>query len=173
MKRVEQSFRTGELTRKVVVRPTADGGEPAFDGVPGPAFSASHDAAGRTILRLADGSAVRGAVVKDGAKVWVSYEGRTWCFEATAGAAKSRAMKDGVGEIRAPMTGKIVEVLVAAGTVVAAGAHLLTLEAMKMEHRLTAPGRARVAAISANLGAQVADGDVLVVLEAAPAETAS
>lgn len=168
MNRVEQVFGIGEQSKKIVVRPVDEGLEFSLDGVPGEAFSASYDSAGRMILRTADGTTIRGAAKKDGAKVWVSYEGRTWCFDATAGAQKPRAMKDGVGEIRAPMTGKIVESPVAVGAVVEAGAHLLTLEAMKMEHRLTAPGRARVARISASVGAQVSDGDVLVVLEAAP-----
>ena len=41
------------------------------------------------------------------------------------------------------MSGNIVAVLVAAGDVVAKGAPLLILEAMKMEHTISAPQRGR------------------------------
>jgi 3-methylcrotonyl-CoA carboxylase alpha subunit len=47
------------------------------------------------------------------------------------------------------------------------GQALLTLEAMKMEHGLTAPFDGTVDELSAELGAQVAEGTVLVKLSAA------
>jgi acetyl/propionyl-CoA carboxylase alpha subunit len=131
-------------------------------------FTVEHDAAGRLVLRLADGATVRGAAVRDGRKLWVSYGGRSWCFTAAEGPTKERGGKDGLGPVRAPMTGKIVEVVVRDGDVVEAGAALLTLEAMKMEHRLTAPAKARVASVAAVAGRQASDGDVLLVLEPAP-----
>ncbi|NKY39754.1 acetyl-CoA carboxylase biotin carboxyl carrier protein subunit, partial [Cellulomonas septica] len=42
-------------------------------------------------------------------------------------------------EVRAPMPGVVVAVDVATGDEVVAGQPLLTIEAMKMEHRLAAP----------------------------------
>ncbi len=48
------------------------------------------------------------------------------------------------GSLYAPMPGKVLEVLVAAGDEVEAGAALLKLEAMKMEHTVLAPRAGRV-----------------------------
>ena len=73
----------------------------------------------------------------------------------------------GDGAIRAPMPGKVTGVSVKAGDTVTKGQALLTLEAMKMEHGLTAPFDGVVAELAAELGAQVSEGTVLVKLDAA------
>ena len=69
------------------------------------------------------------------------------------------------GAVLAPMSGKVLRVLVALGEPVAAGAPLLVLEAMKMENEVRAPRPGRVAALPAAAGATVRGGEVLVVLE--------
>ena len=69
------------------------------------------------------------------------------------------------GEIEAPMPGKITAVDVSQGDKVAKGQRLLTLEAMKMEHALTAPFDGTVAELSATAGAQVTEGTLLVRVE--------
>ena len=51
------------------------------------------------------------------------------------------------------------------GEKVAKGQRLLTLEAMKMEHALTAPFDGTVAELNAKAGAQVTEGTVLVKLD--------
>src|SRR3546814_19919029 len=53
------------------------------------------------------------------------------------------------------MPGKIIAVDVSPGDSVTKGQRLLTLEAMKMEHTLTAPFDGLVAALNASPGAQV------------------
>ena len=53
------------------------------------------------------------------------------------------------------MPGKIIAVEVAKGDVVTKGQKLLTLEAMKMEHTLTAPFDGVVAELNAATGDQV------------------
>jgi len=73
----------------------------------------------------------------------------------------------GDGAIRAPMPGKVTGVSVKAGDKVTKGQALLTLEAMKMEHGLTAPFDGTVDELAAELGAQVSEGTVLVKLSAA------
>src|SRR4029453_9962868 len=62
------------------------------------------------------------------------------------------------GDIEAPMPGKVTAVEVAAGDKVTKGQRLLTLEAMKMEHSLTAPFDGVVVELSAAAGAQVSEG---------------
>ena len=54
------------------------------------------------------------------------------------------------GAILAPMPGRIIAVEVAAGDTVAKGQKLVTLEAMKMEHSLTAPFDGTVAELNAS-----------------------
>ena len=69
------------------------------------------------------------------------------------------------GEIEAPMPGKVTAVEVSQGEKVTKGQRLLTLEAMKMEHALTAPFDGTVAELRAKKGAQVSEGTVLARVE--------
>ncbi|MFM5924221.1 MAG: biotin/lipoyl-containing protein, partial [Novosphingobium sp.] len=71
------------------------------------------------------------------------------------------------GDILSPMPGKIIAVEVCAGDTVTKGQKLLTLEAMKMEHTLTAPFDGTVAELSATPGAQVQVEALLARIEAA------
>ncbi|MCW1382430.1 acetyl/propionyl/methylcrotonyl-CoA carboxylase subunit alpha [Novosphingobium sp. KCTC 2891] len=59
------------------------------------------------------------------------------------------------GAIRAPMPGRVISVDVAAGQAVTKGQKLMVLEAMKMEHALTAPFDGTVAELTVAAGAQV------------------
>jgi 3-methylcrotonyl-CoA carboxylase alpha subunit len=70
------------------------------------------------------------------------------------------------GDILSPMPGRIIAVEVAAGQSVTKGQKLLTLEAMKMEHSLTAPFDGVVTVLNAAVGGQVSEGAVLAQIEA-------
>ncbi len=72
------------------------------------------------------------------------------------------------GTILSPMPGRILAVDVAAGDTVTKGQKLVTLEAMKMEHSLTAPFDGTVAELNAKTGAQVQVDALLVRIEATP-----
>jgi acetyl/propionyl-CoA carboxylase alpha subunit/acetyl-CoA carboxylase carboxyltransferase component len=72
---------------------------------------------------------------------------------------------DGALLLRAPLQGTVVSVDAAPGQVVAAGAPLVVLEAMKMEHVLEAPHAARVRRVDVAPGDTIYEGHVLVVLE--------
>ncbi|PTS87498.1 methylcrotonoyl-CoA carboxylase, partial [Sphingomonas sp. HMWF008] len=104
---------------------------------------------------------------KDGTLI-VTERGETYFFTSRpdAGTAAGAAAD---GAILSPMPGRIIAVAVAAGDSVAKGQKLVTLEAMKMEHSLTAPFDGTVAELSAVEGAQVSEGAVLVRLTAADA----
>lgn len=65
----------------------------------------------------------------------------------------------------APMPGKVVELRVAEGDSVTAGQVLLIMEAMKMEHTVTAPQDGTVAQVSVAAGDQV-DADALLIVVA-------
>lgn len=77
--------------------------------------------------------------------------------EAAAGA--------GAGLVLAPMPGLVKSVFVAAGDHVEKGARLAILEAMKMEHTLTAGRDGTVAEVLAKAGDQVEAGAALIVLD--------
>jgi 3-methylcrotonyl-CoA carboxylase alpha subunit len=70
------------------------------------------------------------------------------------------------GDILSPMPGRIIAVDVTAGQTVTKGQKLLTLEAMKMEHSLTAPFDGVVAELNAQVGAQVQVEALLARVEA-------
>jgi geranyl-CoA carboxylase alpha subunit len=67
-------------------------------------------------------------------------------------------------EVRAPMNGKVVSVLVAEGDTVEKGQRLVVVEAMKMQHELTAGAGGTVARVAVKTGDQVATRQVLVEL---------
>ena len=68
-------------------------------------------------------------------------------------------------ELRAPMPGLIVKVLVEVGAEVELGAPLVVMEAMKMENELRAAGAGVVASIEAREGQNVESGALLVRFE--------
>jgi 3-methylcrotonyl-CoA carboxylase alpha subunit len=76
-----------------------------------------------------------------------------------AGAADS----DGI--IKAPMHGRVLELLAQPGEAVAAGQRLAVIEAMKMEHTLRAPFAGLVTQVSVGIGAQVVEGAPIMVIE--------
>ena len=69
------------------------------------------------------------------------------------------------GGLTAPMPGKVVALLAQPGQKVDKGAPLLILEAMKMEHTITAPATGIVKAFCYAAGEQVSDGAALVEFE--------
>jgi propionyl-CoA carboxylase alpha chain len=76
------------------------------------------------------------------------------------------------GSLLAPMPGTVVRVLASTGDSVTAGAALVVLEAMKMEHTVAAPVDGVVGELHVSPGDQVETRQVLAVVEDA-AEAAS
>jgi acetyl-CoA/propionyl-CoA carboxylase biotin carboxyl carrier protein len=66
------------------------------------------------------------------------------------------------GDVVSPMPGAIISLPAAAGAAVVRGEVLVVVEAMKMEHALTAPHDGVVEAVPVRVGDQVAVGQVLV-----------
>jgi len=71
------------------------------------------------------------------------------------------------GGLVAPMPGRVIAVLVRNGERVTAGTALVVMEAMKMEHTITAPADGIVTDIHFEAGEQVRAGDELLTLEPA------
>ena len=118
---------------------------------------------------LLDGKRVEVALHGPGAEepapaMLVAESGSVWQltpWRAEGGGAGAA----GDGAILSPMPGKVIAVEVAAGDKVTKGQKLLTLEAMKMEHSLTAPFDGVVAELNASAGGQVQVEALLVRIE--------
>jgi geranyl-CoA carboxylase alpha subunit len=81
----------------------------------------------------------------------------------------SEAARGSDTELRAPMNGKVVAVLVAVGDKVARGQRLVVVEAMKMQHEMSAQAAGHVVRLAVKPGDQVATRQLLVELK--PAES--
>ncbi|HTH26906.1 MAG TPA: acetyl/propionyl/methylcrotonyl-CoA carboxylase subunit alpha [Sphingobium sp.] len=123
-----------------------------------PGFRVNAEAV-RTASFLLDGSPVDVRLEGMGSanpapSAFVTEQGQAWLLTPwrKAGGAGGAAA---TGAILAPMPGTVIAVLVAAGETVTKGQKLLTLEAMKMEHTLTAPFDGVVAELNATPGGLV------------------
>ncbi len=81
------------------------------------------------------------------------------------GAGASASDAGGRAEVKAPMPGKVVRVMVEQGARVEAGDGLVVVEAMKMQNEMKSPKSGTVAELRASPGATVNAGDVLAVIE--------
>ncbi|PZO90789.1 MAG: methylcrotonoyl-CoA carboxylase [Sphingomonas sanxanigenens] len=102
-------------------------------------------------------------IIKDD-RILVSDMGQSFLFVRTRSSGNA-AGSAADGAILSPMPGRIIAVDVAAGDTVAKGQKLVTIEAMKMEHSLTAPFDGTVAELNASVGGQVSEGSLLVRIE--------
>ncbi|WP_249123188.1 MULTISPECIES: acetyl/propionyl/methylcrotonyl-CoA carboxylase subunit alpha [unclassified Bradyrhizobium] len=110
---------------------------------------------------------IHAVVVVAGERRQVFFEGRSWPLALIDTLHVGGGGEDVEGGLRAPMPGKVVTLVAAVGATVDKGAPLLVLEAMKMEHTITAPRRGVVKGFRVAAGDQVSDGADLVDFEAA------
>jgi acetyl/propionyl-CoA carboxylase alpha subunit len=118
------------------------------------------------IAQLSERAAPRSVLLTDEDEIVVFEAGEAFVFASHPPTA-DEAGASADGQIRSPMPGKVTGLAVKAGDKVVKGQGLMTLEAMKMEHALTAPFDGTVEAVSVTLGAQVTEGAVLAKLVAA------
>ncbi|HVE72657.1 MAG TPA: acetyl-CoA carboxylase biotin carboxyl carrier protein subunit [Thermoanaerobaculia bacterium] len=102
--------------------------------------------------------------VIQGATVNFHFDGEIYFIEVEDKAARGRA-RHRDHSMEAPMPGLVLRILVSEGDVVAKGAPLLILEAMKMEHQIIAPREGTIAKINCKEGELVQPGVELVTLQ--------
>jgi biotin carboxyl carrier protein len=166
---MQRAYRFGSRHLAVTLQRTAAGRFAAI--VDGQAREVEAALLGPSTLQLAvDGLVHTVQVARVGDAYHVAIDGEVYVLQsALVGAlAGDHPAVLATPQIVAPMPGKVLQVLVQAGQQVAAGDGLLILEAMKMEHRVTAEAPATVQAVHVADGQMVDAGAVLVELEYAP-----
>ncbi|WP_217545647.1 acetyl/propionyl/methylcrotonyl-CoA carboxylase subunit alpha [Streptomyces sp. GbtcB6] len=105
---------------------------------------------------------------------WIGRDGDAWQVRDhdPVAASLSRTAHAGADSLTAPMPGTVTVVKVAVGDEVAAGQSLLVVEAMKMEHVISAPHAGTVAELDVKPGTTVAMDQVLAVITPHEEETA-
>ena len=104
---------------------------------------------------------------RDGAVVWLGRDGHSWALSELEGARRVGLDAADAGPVLAPMPGTVTAVEVDEGQQVTAGARLLVIEAMKMEHVLNAPIDGVVRELHVRPGGTVERDAVLAVVEPA------
>jgi 3-methylcrotonyl-CoA carboxylase alpha subunit len=105
-------------------------------------------------------------VFKADAEAYVVRRGRQTRVRIKDFARASAQAGTGDGLIKAPMHGRVLEVLAGIGEQVAAGQRLAVIEAMKMEHTLRAPFAGVVTEVPIAAGTQVVEGAEIMLIEA-------
>lgn len=112
-----------------------------------------------------DGRHWTAAVLQDGQQLTVLAEGVSETLTYLDPLSFEAGEEGGAGGLHAPMPGKVVAVRVQLGDSVKRGQPLMIVEAMKMEHTITAPIDGVIAAINANVGEQVDEKRALIAFE--------
>src|SRR5947209_2286500 len=117
---------------------------------------------------LLDGRSYDGRIEETAGPLVVVIDGYRFEVEVEDPRRRSRHSRSGAGEgvqtIAAPMPGKVVRVLVAAGDAVQAGQGLLVVEAMKMQNEMKAPRAGTVLTLTTREGATVTAGESLATI---------
>jgi len=112
-----------------------------------------------------DGLRLRATVVRHDLEMNIIVNGRNHALVVEGSALHAAEQEGGGGRLTAPMPGKIVAVMVVAGEKVEAGAPLVVLEAMKMEHTIKAPADGTVVSLPFVVGDMVNEGVELLSFE--------
>ena len=119
-----------------------------------------------TVHAVVDGRPMSARAVHDGDLAWWLCDGVELAVQDLRHVGTAAVTTAAAGELRAPMHGRITQVLVAPGARVQAGALLVAMEAMKMEHRIVAPYGGSVGALHVRVGEQVGARQLLIEMAA-------
>jgi 3-methylcrotonyl-CoA carboxylase alpha subunit len=121
---------------------------------------------GGVLVVTLDGLTRRYACALEGETLWLGRDGRAWGVREQAPLDAAASAEAGAGgPVLSPMPGTVTAVEVVDGQQVDAGTRLIVVEAMKMEHVLTAPVAGVVRDLRARAGDTVAKDAVLLVVD--------
>ncbi len=116
------------------------------------------------LIRIA-GQTSRFGLAREGTRVTLFENGAAWIAEFEDPLNAGGVAEPAGDEIRTPMPGLVRRMAAETGMHVKCGDVLIVIEAMKMEHVLTAPRDGVVASADVTEGAQVSEGALLLSLE--------
>jgi len=128
------------------------------------ATKAERDDDGKMSVEI-DGRCFSSTAIATGPDWTIFLGGQRWAFHLVDPLRHEAAERRPGGDLSAPMSGRVVAFFVTPGTNVAAGAPLMAMEAMKMEHVIKAPAAGRVVAFLHAPGDQVGEGAELLKFE--------
>jgi acetyl-CoA/propionyl-CoA carboxylase biotin carboxyl carrier protein len=126
--------------------------------------SASARWSGDDLVVTHNGTTRRYGRARDGAVLWLGFEGHTWALTEIERATAVESGGAHGGPLTSPMPGTVLAVRVSQGAHVVAGTPLLVVEAMKMEHTITAQVDGVVSELFVHAGQQVALDQPLAVV---------
>ena len=170
---------SGELAWPLRLKPLRSGDPAAID------CTVRQTAPGSFVVELAEGACVSVDLLREAApSYWLEVDGLRRRVYADGGADGVWQLQDGLHDWHferptastalgaqrafgpvAPMSGRIAEIAVCAGSTVERGDLLMTLEAMKMYHEIRAGAAGRVAELLVSTGQQVEARQALLRLE--------
>ena len=127
------------------------------------AFAGEMLADGAASIRL-DGRVFKARALREG-RDWHVFSGGEYRRLTLREALQGQDADTRAGSLAAPMPGKVIQVMSRPGETVKKGQPLLILEAMKMEHTITAPADGVVKEVHFAAGEQVLEGAELITLE--------
>lgn len=123
---------------------------------------------GGGVRLIVDGVAHDAFLAPRGQRQQLRFAGTTYDLEVARGRGAGAGGGAGSGAVEAPMTGTVLDVLVAVGDTVTAEQHVAVLSAMKMEHKLAANVAGVVREVRCRAGDLVDQGQLLVRVEPTP-----
>jgi 3-methylcrotonyl-CoA carboxylase alpha subunit len=119
---------------------------------------------GADLVADVDGRRARATVVMRNATLTILVGGSSHTLELVDRLSAANPAEAVPGSLASPMPGRVVNVLVKEGEKVKAGAPLVVIEAMKMEHTVTAPLDGTVTALHYAAGDMIDEGVELLVI---------
>jgi acetyl-CoA/propionyl-CoA carboxylase biotin carboxyl carrier protein len=120
---------------------------------------------GRVLVTLA-GRTSTWHTAADAGQVWVGADGAAWVLHEQPRSLRADDAHAHDGDVTSPMPGSVIAVHTGEGESVTKGQPLVVVEAMKMEHTLTAPLDGTVEQLLVRVGQQVKVDELLVTVTA-------
>jgi len=115
--------------------------------------------------KVFEGDALTASAIRTARGIAVMRGGHTYNLAERDVLAHAEEHEGESDAVRAPMPGKVIQLLVKKGDSVKRGHAIAVLEAMKMEHTLAAPADVTIESVSVGQGDQVVEGAVIAKLK--------
>ena len=165
---MKYQVRIGDRQHWVDVEPEGSGWRVSVDG--SAAYLDAAELAPGAYSLLTNGRSREVAVDREGDALRVRLGGATYEMtvldevRARTQRPERKGLRSGPATLKAPMPGLVVDLRVKEGDVVAEGAALVIMEAMKMQNELASPAAGRVDKVHVSKGQSVESGQVLLTL---------